>query len=196
MNTQKTSDTKLSVRLDIEYCEGIACFGVPIPQEKTIHVTTELTPEECAQIRMNLAQNPSKKEEGIMPMLREKLPDLYQKIDEVARTAICHDLLVRDASTGDLMLDEEEQIAHFKEECISGDFHPEDALEESIFFDEVPESEEELFYLWQEYERRRIAQKGFDWLLGRYTLSEEDLIPDHYSYFCEAPDLRTPILSK
>lgn len=160
---------------EVGFEAGILCVGVPLHEMESVKCSVEISNDEKERIlkHVNLADNKSKPD--TMEKLREKEPELWARIDQAAQTAIRNYMVLRYAASGDIMLDEEQQRKWFEHDSASGEFVPENALEDAIYIDEMPDDEEGLFFLWQDFERQRIQEKGIDWFLSRYTLSDEDL---------------------
>ena len=85
---------KQTVQFDIEYFQGVTCIGCPMIEDLAIEV--EFTDDEIAQMRQLVSQlDETLYSEGIMPVLKDAAPELHERIDDAARSAI-FDFLVED----------------------------------------------------------------------------------------------------
>ena len=87
------------------------------------------------------------------------------------------------------ILDEADQQRNFKKDLESGEFNPEEYIEDSAWYDEVPTDEEELFNLWEEWESDKFSSCDVDWALERYPdLPNQMDLEDDQDYICFIPD--------
>ena len=71
----------------------------------------------------------------------------------------------------------------------SGEFNPEEYIEDSVWYDEVPTDEDELFNLWEEWESDQFSSCDVAWALARYPdLPEQMDLEDDQDYICFIPD--------
>jgi len=71
----------------------------------------------------------------------------------------------------------------------SGEFNPEEYIEDSVWYDEVPTDEDELFNLWEEWESDQFSSCDVAWALARYPdLPEQMDLEDEQDYICFIPD--------
>ena len=71
----------------------------------------------------------------------------------------------------------------------SGEFNPEEYIEDSVWYDEVPTDEDELFNLWEEWESDQFSSCDVAWALARYPdLPDHMDLEDDQDYICFIPD--------
>lgn len=178
--------TKKTYTLYLERVEGANCMGGSMDEGFTIDVA--FTDDEVATIRQLVNDAEAGEEDNLMPIIEENAPDLYQRIDDVARSAIFDYYLVQAAQEYALELDEDEQQRNFQKDLESGLFVPEDFIEESDNYSEVPEDEEELFDLWSEWEHNKFGEEDAAWIRSRYTIDEGAIDVSDDEYCCFIPE--------
>jgi hypothetical protein len=176
-----------SYLLDIELFQGYMCPGIPVTEDLSFEV--EFSDEEVAKIRQLVKDYDGDKEAGLMPILLNDAPELHERISKAAFQEI-YDYYLLEGLRGDgFILDEEEQKRNFKNDLESGEFDPEEYIEDSACYDEVPTDEDELFNLWEEWERDQFCSCDIDWALERYPdLPEQMDLEDDHDYICFIPD--------
>jgi len=127
------------------------------------------------------------KEDNLMPILEGSAPDLYQRIDKAARRAMFDHYLMEALREYNIEFDKEEQKENFKKDLESGLFVPDEFVEESNNYSEVPEDEEELFDLWSEWEHNKFGEEDAAWIRSRYTIDESSIDVSCDEYFCYIP---------
>ena len=170
--------------LNIENDEGFTCLGEHIVSEFTIDV--DFTDEEVATIQQLVNDKKAGEENNLMPILEGDAPDLYQRIDNAARKAMFDYYLMQDIREGFTEFDKDEQRENFKKDLASGLFVPDEFVGESISYREVPEDEKNLFYLWSEWERKKLREEGAAWICSRYTV-DKILDVSEEEYVCYIP---------
>lgn len=174
-------------QLTIELCTGMTCPGIPVTQELMLEI--EFNEEEVAHIRQLVKDYSGDKNAGLMPILEDDAPDLYMQINDEAMYQIFSYYLVEGFKEGDFELDPEQQRQLFKKDLESGVFKPEEFIEESMWYEEIPEDEEELIYLWEEWERSQATVDNVAWLRERYPdLWEQLVISEDQDYICHIPE--------
>ena len=177
--------TMKKYNLNIEIDQGFTCTGQHMVCEFTIDVG--FTDEEVATIRQLVADAGAGKEDNLMPILERDAPDLYKRIDNDARKGMVDYFLEEWIyEYNDIELDEDEQRENFKKDLASGLFDPEGFIWESIGYSEVPEDEQGLFYLWSEWERKKLREEGAAWICSRYTV-DKILDVSEEEYVCYIP---------
>ena len=179
-------NTKTTYTLYIEVEEGLDCMGIPMDDGLTIDV--DFTDGEVATIKQLVNNAEAGEEDNLMPILEDDAPELYQRIDDAARAAMFDALLVRAAQGYDLEFDEDEQRENFQRDLESGRFVPEDFIEESDNYSEVPEDEEELFDLWSEWERKQFEEEDAAWIRSRYTIDKDSIDVSDDEFICYIPE--------
>ena len=170
----------------VELSEEADCMGMSIDDGLTIDV--EFTDDEVATIRQLVNDVKAGEEDNLMPILEDAAPELYQRIDDVVRRAMFDLFLVQAAQEYNIDFDEEEQRENFQKDLESGLFVPDDFIEESDNYSEVPEDEEELFDLWSEWEQYKFGEEDAAWIRSRYTIDESQIDASADEYFCYIPD--------
>ena len=85
---------KQTVHFNIEYFQGVTCIGCAVIEDLDIEV--EFTDDEIAQMRQLVSQlDEALYSQGLMPVLKDAAPELHERIDSAARSAI-FDFLVED----------------------------------------------------------------------------------------------------
>lgn len=88
------TDNKQTVQFEIEYFQGVTCIGCAVVADLDIEV--EFTDDEIAQMRQLVSQlGEALYSDGLMPVLKDAAPELHERIDFAARSAI-FDFLVED----------------------------------------------------------------------------------------------------
>ncbi|MBQ2073970.1 MAG: hypothetical protein II463_04680, partial [Bacteroidaceae bacterium] len=67
-------------------------------------------------------------------------------------------------------------------------FVPEDFIEESNNYSEVPEDDEELFDLWSEWEHNKFEEEDAAWIRFRYTIDSSWIDVSEEEYTCYIPE--------
>lgn len=177
---------KKTYTLYLEVEEGVECMGTPMDGGLTIDV--EFTDDEIATIRSMVYDANAGEDDNLMPILEDAAPELYQRIDKAARRAMLDYYLVQAAQEYEIEFDDEEQQANFKKDLESGLFVPEQFIDESDNYNEVPEDEEELFDLWTEWEHNKFGEEDAEWIRSRYTIDESAIDVSEDEYFCYIPE--------
>jgi hypothetical protein len=179
-------DTKKTYTLYIEVVDGIDCMGIPMDEGFAIEV--DFSDDEVVTIRQLLDDAGASVEDDMMPILEDDALELYQRIDKTARLALFDCYLMLAAQEHDIEFDEDEQRENFQRDLESGLFVPDDFIEESDNYTEVPEDEEELFDLWSEWEHNKFAEEDSAWIRSRYTIDENAVDVSDVQYFCYIPE--------
>ena len=175
-------------QLDIELFEGCTCPGIPVTEELSFDV--EFSDEEVAKIRQLVNDYTGDKEAGLMPILQDEAPELHKRIAKAAFQEIYNYYLLDGLCSGKIELNEDDQRRNFKQDLESGEFDPEEYIEDSGLYDEVPTDEDELFYLWTGWESEQFSSHDFEWILERYPDLPEyiEIDEDDQEYICFIPD--------
>ena len=174
-------------QLDIELFQGYMCPGIPVTEDLSFEV--EFSDEEVAKIRQLVKDYPGDKRAGLMPILMNDAPELNERIAKAAFQEIYDFYLLDGLRNGYIELDEADQRRNFKKDLESGEFNPEKYIEDSVWYDEVPTDEDELFNLWEEWESDQFSSCDVAWVLARYPdLPEQMDLEDEQDYICFIPD--------
>ena len=174
-------------QFDIELFQGYMCPGIPVTEDLTFEV--ELSDDEVAKIRQLVKDYTGDKGAGLMPILLNDAPELHERLSKAAFQAI-YDFYIVDGLCNDyFMFDEADQRRNFKHDLESGEFDPEEYIEDSEWYDEVPTDEDELFSLWEEWERDQFRSCDAAWALARYPdLPDGMELEDDQDYICFIPE--------
>jgi len=174
-------------QLDIELFQGYMCPGIPVTEDLSFEV--EFSDEEVSKIRQLVKDYTGDKEAGLMPILLNDAPDLHERIAKAAFQEIYDFYLLNGLRNNYFELDEADQQRNFKKDIESGEFNPEEYIEESACYDEVSTDEENLFYLWEGWERDQFSSCDVAWALARYPdLPDHMDVEDNQDYICFIPD--------
>lgn len=176
-----------SYQLDIELFQGYMCPGIPVTEDLSFEV--EFSDEEADRIRQLVKDYTGDKGTGLMPILQDDAPELHERIAKAAFQEIYDFYLLDGLRNGYIELDEADQQRIFKKDLESGEFNPEEYIEDSEWYDEVPTDEDELFNLWEEWERDQFSSCDVAWALARYPdLPDHMDLEDDQDYICSIPD--------
>ena len=181
---------KQTIQFDIELFQGYMCPGIPVTEDLTIEV--EFSDEEVAKIRQLVKDYTGDEGAGLMPILLNDAPELHERIAKAAFQEIYDFNLFDGLRNGYIELDESAQRRNFKEDLESGEFDPSEFIEDSVGYDEVPTDEDDLFYLWEEWERDQFRSHDVSWAISRYPdLPDQMELDDDQDYICFIPDAFT-----
>ena len=94
--TQDNMQRKIySFRIDAD--TDYTCVGAPMPQSENILVEVSLSNEEVETIKSLVAKSPFDRDAGLMPVLENDAPVLYDRIDKAAKKAILNRMRQKDA---------------------------------------------------------------------------------------------------
>ena len=128
----------------------------------------EFTDYEIAQMKQLFSQlDETLYSDGIMPVLKDGAPDLYDRMERAARNEI-FDFLVSDGiHQGYIEFDDDELRDNFRKDFAIGD-------------DE--EIDDNRYYEWYDEEMARIRCSGLAWIRARYSVDNQvntDFTPDY-----------------
>lgn len=178
--------TKKKYDLYLEIVEERSWMGMPLYDGITIDV--DFSDDEVATIRQLVINAGAGEEDNLMPIIEDAAPEVFQRIDKAARSAMVDYYLVQAAQDYNIELDEDEQRRNFEHDFESGLFVPEDFIEESDNYSEVPEDDEELFDLWSEWEHKKFEEEDAEWIRSRYTIDESAIDVSEDEYICYIPE--------
>jgi len=178
--------TKKKYDLYLEIVEERSWMGMPLYDGITIDV--DFSDDEVATIRQLVINAGAGEEDNLMPIIEDAAPEVFQRIDKAARSAMVDYYLVQASQDYNIELDEDEQRRNFEHDLESGLFVPEDFIEESDNYSEVPEDDEELFDLWSEWEHKKFEEEDAEWIRSRYTIDETAIDVSDDEYICYIPE--------
>ena len=155
----------------------------------TISIEVEFNDEEVAKIRQLVKDSTGDKGAGLMAILKNDASELHERISKDIFQKIYDFYLLYGLRNDGFMLDEADKRRNFKKDLESGVFCPKEYIDYSMYYDEVPTDENELFNLWEEWERDQFGSRDVDWALARYPdLSDHMDLKDNQYYFCHIPE--------
>ena len=158
MNTQ-------TIQFDMELFQGYTCIGCAVVNDLSLVV--EFTDDEITQMKQLVSQLDEDYSQGIMPVLKDGAPELYERMESAARNEIFDFLVADGISQGYIEFDEDELRANFRKDFGIGD-------------DE--EIDEEDYGNWYDEEMSRISCSGLAWIRARYSVDDQvsmDVTPDY-----------------
>ena len=163
MNTQ-------TIQFDMELFQGYTCIGCAVINDLVLEV--EFTDEEIAQMKQLVSKiDETDYSKGIMPVLCEGAPALYERMKEAARSEI-FDFYVRDGiRQGYIEFEEDELRANFREDYVITDNEPHD--------DEYSE--------WYDEEMNRIRCSGLKWIRSRYSVDDQVSMEEDPDFTVDIP---------
>lgn len=168
---------KQTVHFDIDY------YGFTTMPDLSIEV--EFTPDEIALMRKLVSLlDKSLYNEGILLVLQEPAPDLYNRIEIAARSEIFDRLVLEAFRNNEIEFNDRDLQRNFESDVKSGrfNFEPDDFTEFSEHLD-PEELKAREFDTWYEEE----MNKGIEYLRSRYPIDEQVEIPKELIYICEIP---------
>ena len=163
MNTQ-------TIQFDMELFQGYTCIGCAVINDLAFEA--EFTEDEIAQMKQLVSKiDETDYSKGIMPVLSEGTPTLYERMNEAARSEI-FDFYVRDGiSQGYIEFEDDELRANFRKDYGITDDEPHD--------DEFSE--------WYDEEMDRIRCSGLKWIRSRYSVDDQVSMEEDPDYTVDIP---------
>ncbi len=168
---------KQKVHFDIDY------YGFTTITDLSIEV--EFIPDEIVLMRKLVSQfDKSLYSEGILLVLQDAAPDLYNRIEIAARSEIFDHLVLEALRNNEIEFNDLDLQRNFESDVKSGRFifEPDDFTEFSEHLD-PEELKSREFDTWYEEE----MNKGLEYLRSRYPIDEQVEIPQKLVYICEIP---------
>ena len=164
MNTQ-------TIQFDMELFQGYTCIGCAVINDLALEV--EFSDEEIAQMKQLISKiDETEYSQGIMPVLCESAPALYERMNEAARSEI-FDFYVRDGiRQGYIEFEDDELRSNFKRDFGIGD-------DEDI--------DEDDYYNWYDEEMDRIRCSGLKWIRSRYSVDDQVCMEEEPDYTVDIP---------
>lgn len=163
MNTQ-------TIQFDMELFQGYTCIGCAVIND--LAFAAEFTEDEIAQMKQLVSKiDETDYSKGIMPVLSEGAPALYERMNEAARSEI-FDFYVRDGiRQGYIEFEDDELRANFRKDY-------------GITDDEPYEDE---YYEWYDEEMNRIRCSGLKWIRSRYSVDDQVSMEETPDYTVDIP---------
>lgn len=156
---------KQTIHFDMELFQGYTCMGCAVINDLACEV--EFTDDEIAQMKQLVSQIEDEDySQGIMPVLKEGAPDLYDRVEKDALKEI-FDFYVEDGiHQGYIEFDDDELRRNFLKDY--------NLTEEDY--------DENLYYDWYDEEMARIRCSGLRWIRSHYSVDDQvsmDHTPDY-----------------
>ena len=185
--TSEKNDTSKLLTFDIEYFQGTSCVGCAMIADLAINVTFANQQIELMRQLVSLVDEELYCE-GILPVLKDSAPELYVKIDDVARSAIFDFLVINGIRQGYIELDEYELQRNFAHDVKNGAF---EFFDDDLFESDEPPTEDELnekkYNAWYDEEMSRVRSESLSWIRSRYSVDNQVEMPENLIYTCDIP---------
>ena len=161
------SDNKQSIQFDLSYNQGCTCIGCAMIAD--LIVEEEFSAEEIALMKQLVSQvDDEDYSQGIMPLLKEGAPSLYDRLDKAARYSIFEFLVQDGFRNGYIELDDDELRKNFEQDVEDG-------------------ADEESYQKWLEQELSDLETMDLDWIRSRYTIEDHVEMEDDPDYTIDIP---------
>lgn len=158
MNTQ-------TIQFDMELFQGYTCIGCAVVNDLSLEV--EFTEDEIVQMKQLVSQLDEEYSQGIMPVLKDGAPELYDRMERAARNEIFDFLVADGIRKGYIEFEDDELRANFRKDFGIGDNE---------------EIDDDSYYNWYDEEMSRISCSGLAWIRARYSVDDQvsmDVTPDY-----------------
>ena len=158
------------ISFKMEIFQGYTCMGCAVVNDLEVEVDFSL--EEMSKMRYLVSRlDDELYSEGIMPVLRDDAPELYERMLSAVRNAI-FDFYVEDGiSNGYIEFDEDELRQNFLKDY---------GLDDEDF-------DEDLYYDWYDEEISRISCSGLRWIRSRYSVDDQVSMEELPNYTVNIP---------
>lgn len=157
---------KQTIQFEMEIFQGYTCIGCAVVNDLELEV--EFTDDEIAQMKQLVGQlDEPLYSEGIMPVLKDGAPELYDRMENAVRKEIFDFLVFDGIRQGYIEFEEDELQANFRKDFGIGDNE---------------ELDEDSYYEWYDEEMARIRCSGLAWIRARYSVDDQvslDELPDY-----------------
>lgn len=163
MNTQ-------TIQFDMELFQGYTCIGCAVINDLAFEL--EFTDDEIAQMKQLVSKiDETDYSKGIMPVLSEGAPTLYERMNEAARSEI-FDFYVRDGiRQGFIEFEDDELRANYRKDY-------------GITDDELHDDE---YSEWYDEEMDRIRCSGLKWIRSRYSVDDQVSMEEDPDFTVDIP---------
>ena len=167
-NSERTNEEVITFEMEI--FQGYTCMGCAVVNDLEVEET--FSPEELSKMRYLVSQlDEELYSEGIMPVLRDGAPELYERMLSKVRSAI-FDFLVEDGIS--------QGYIDFEEEDLRRNFLKDYGLDDEDF-------DEDLYYEWYDEEMARIRCSGLRWIRARYPVDDQVSMEELPEYTVDIP---------
>lgn len=161
---------KQSIQFEMELFQGYTCIGCAVVDDLTIEV--EFTDDEIQKMKQLVSQLDEDYSPGMMPMLKDGAPELYERMEAAARNAI-FDFFVEDGiSQGYIEFDEDELRANYRKDFGLSD---DEEIDEDDYND------------WEYDEMQRISCSSLKWVRARYSVDDHVNMDENPNYTVDIP---------
>ena len=159
-----------TIQFDMELFHGYTCIGCAVINDLAFEL--EFTDDEIAQMKQLVSKiDETDYSQGIMPVLCESAPALYERMNEAARSEI-FDFYVRDGiRQGYIEFEDDELQANFKKDYGITDDEPHD----------------DEYYEWYDEEMDRIRCSGLKWIRSRYSVDDQVSMEEDPDFTVDIP---------
>lgn len=158
------------ISFEMEIFQGYTCMGCAVVND--LEVDVEFSLEELSKMRYLVSQlDEDLYSEGIMPVLRDGAPELYERMLSAVHNAI-FDFFVEDGIS--------QGFIEFEEEELRRNFLKDYGLDDEDF-------DEDLYYEWYDEEMARIRCSGLRWIRARYPVDDQVSMEELPEYTVDIP---------
>ena len=158
------------ITFEMEIFQGYTCMGCAVVND--LEVEVEFSLEELSKMRYLVSQlDEDLYSEGIMPVLRDGAPELYERMLSKVRSAIFEFYVEDGISQGFIEFEEEELRRNFLKDY---------GLDDEDF-------DEDLYYEWYDEEMARIRCSGLRWIRSRYSVDDQVSMEELPDYTVDIP---------
>ena len=158
------------ISFEMEIFQGYTCMGCAVVND--LEVEVEFSLKELSKMRYLVSQlDEDLYSEGIMPVLRDGAPELYERMLSAVRDAI-FDFFVEDGIS--------QGFIEFEEEELRRNFLKDYGLDDEDF-------DEDLYYEWYDEEMARIRCSGLRWIRARYPVDDQVSMEELPEYTVDIP---------
>lgn len=157
------------ITFEMEIFQGYTCMGCAVVND--LEVEEEFSLEELSKMRYLVSLLDEVYSEGIMPVLRDGAPELYERMVSAVRNAI-FDFYVEDGIS--------QGYIEFEEDELRRNFLKDYSLNDEDF-------DEDLYYDWHKEEMARISCSGLRWIRSRYSVDNQVSMEELPDYTVDIP---------
>lgn len=159
-----------AISFEMEIFQGYTCMGCAVVND--LEVEVEFSLKELSRMRNLVSQlEEGLYSEGIMPVLRDGAPELYERmLSEVC--SVIFDFFVEDGI--------HQGYIEFEDDELRRNFLKDYGLDDKDF-------DEDLYYEWYDEEMARIRCSGLRWICARYSVDDQVSMEELPDYTVDIP---------
>lgn len=160
------------IEFELHYFQGCTCTGCPVIEDLVINVPfTQPEIDLMHQLVSSIDEDDADYSQGIMPILREPAPELYERIKSAALTALFDYLVTKGIQNGYVEFSDDELHANYQKDygITTDDFDTDD------------------YDTWYSEEMDRIECSGLRWIRSRYSVDDSVDLEDDPEYTVDIP---------